>query len=127
MSDVAQPVGVVAEAVAQAVDQGAERVDGEPGLVEVGLGDRAVGVRHLHQVHHRQLLEPERVVGDQVDGGDRGDLGLEPEELLELLLADLGDAPGSAGDPAPGSSSGRCSPDGVQRLLTRVSWQEIRS
>ena len=64
--------------------------------------------------------------------GIDGDLGLEPQELLELLRADLGRpspparrARGMAGVRAP--SSGWCSPDGVQRLLTRVSWQEIRS
>src|SRR4029077_5400431 len=36
-------------------------------------------------------------------------------------------AGGTGADDSAGSSSGRCSPDGVQRLLTRVSWQENRT
>ena len=128
-----------AEPVAEAVDQGAQGVDGEAGLVEPGLGGRAVGVRVGHEVQHRELPEADGVVGDDVGDRDRRQLGPGPEHLARAAPGSTprrrrparrrppGPAAGPPRRSASGPVRGRCSPDGVQRLLTLVSWQEIQS
>ena len=87
------------------------------------------------QVDHGQLLEADGVVGDDVGHGDRRPA--RPGPGAAPRTAPGSSRPARRGPPppgrrrpgprVPGSGSGWCSPDGVQMLLTRVSWQEIRS
>ena len=76
------------EAGAQAVDQGREGVDREPGFVEAGLRGLAVGAGIRGEVQHRELPEADRVVGHDVGHRHRGQLGPGPEHL-GLDLGDL--------------------------------------
>ena len=75
--------------VTQRVDQRTQRVDGEPGLGQARFGGVALEVGVGQQVDHGQLLEPDRVVGDDVGDGDRRELGPGLEQLLVLLLGHL--------------------------------------
>ena len=117
------------EPIAEAVDQGRERVDGQPPPRRGGALPR-VG----REVQHRELPEPDGVVGDDVGDGCARDLGPDPAELRgdllvgELLVVvvvveviELGVAGGTGGSARLRPSSGTCSPDGVHKPLTLVS------
>ena len=119
-----QGLGVLAEAVAQALDQRGHGVDGDARLPQVGTG-RLVDAR---EVEDRQLPQADHVVGDDVGDGGAGELLPYLAQLfpgLGLLLGgSCGPAPRSGRPPGPiaGSSSwGGGSPPGVQSPLTLVT------
>ena len=84
------------------VDQRPQRVDRQARLVEPGLGGAAVGAGIGDEVDHRQLLEADGVVGDDVGHRHGGQLGPGPEQLLVLLLALI-----STGSPLAAPAPGR--------------------
>ena len=77
------------EAVAQPVDERAQRVDREPSLVEPGRRRQALGIGIRHEMEHRELPQPDGVVGDDVGDRHARQLGAGPQHLLDLLGARL--------------------------------------
>ena len=76
---------MLAEPLAEAVDQRGQRVDGQSRLVEPG---RLAGVGG--EVQDGELPEPDGVVGHDVGHGRARDLGPDPPELGgDLLVGEL--------------------------------------
>ena len=106
---------MLAEPGAQAVDQGREGVDREPGRGQIGLGrpPLLVGGCDHAQVHERELPDPERMVDDDVHHRRRHQPGVELAERRDLLLGRFGLV-----RLGPGRRAGRCRPTAAFRFET---------